>query len=272
MKMCTYIFFLYSISHIGAFLALTEESPIDAGLRPLILGPDKNIPPKEPPENEILTTHMLKCIQEEANTLANLSNTEERAALIFGKLKTHAITIAECHQTTERYAELVKNWSMVRARSAIEYFEDTYGLDSDISTEEVTKMKDLIKRSDAVRKTRGEKIYEEKVYDQLKIYRRAALWYKILCDNNTIYPATILLGLIKANKDPPKTKPEFSLCIAQAYKDLSQALIHPAILKSMTGSNMYDVNLAVFGCSSAALKILLSIYTLDPPSRSTDTS
>ncbi|CAH0382194.1 unnamed protein product [Bemisia tabaci] len=198
MKMCTYIFFLYSISHIGAFLALTEESPIDA--------------------------------------------------------------------------ELVKNWSMVRARSAIEYFEDTYGLDSDISTEEVTKMKDLIKRSDAVRKTRGEKIYEEKVYDQLKIYRRAALWYKILCDNNTIYPATILLGLIKANKDPPKTKPEFSLCIAQAYKDLSQALIHPAILKSMTGSNMYDVNLAVFGCSSAALKILLSIYTLDPPSRSTDTS
>nr|XP_018908027.1 PREDICTED: uncharacterized protein LOC109037696 isoform X2 [Bemisia tabaci] len=168
--------------------------------------------------------------------------------------------------------DLVKHWSVVRARSAIEYFEDASGLDSDISTEDVTNIKDLIKKSDAVRKTRGERIQEEKVYDQLKIYRRAALWYKILRDENTIYPAKILLKLIKANKEPPQTQPEFSLCIAQAYKDLSQVLIHPAFFKRMTGSRMYDVDLAVFGCSSAALKILLSIYTLNQPSRSTDTS
>lgn len=145
-------------------------------------------------------------------------------------------------------------------------------MDVEIDSEEVNKTRELIENSGAVKRVRGERIYKEKLHNRMKIWHRAARWYKSFTHKNPSFLAEELEALIKTNTQKPTSVPEFCFCIAQAYSDLCKSFIHWSIQEKMMGVMPYDENLTPFQCSSNALSILLKIYNLKPPARSTNTT
>lgn len=82
---------------------------------------------------------------------------------------------------------MTEGWSRVQARSAKEYFEDEFGMDMKIDSEEVNKTKELFEKYGAVKRVQGEMIYLENIHNQLRIWRRAVKWYKIFTDKNPAF-------------------------------------------------------------------------------------